>query len=60
MRYLLTILFSFALQSLFSRTIIVGPGQNLTSLKKAIEIAKDKDSIILLGGVYKKGRKILT
>jgi nitrous oxidase accessory protein len=60
MRYFFTILFSFLLLSSFGRTIIVGKGQPLTSLKKAIEIAKDKDSIILLGGVYKEGSIILT
>jgi hypothetical protein len=32
----------------FSNTIIVGRTQPVHSLKKAFEIAKDKDSIILL------------
>lgn len=43
-----------------ARTIIVGPNQPIRSLKKAIELAKDKDSILLLAGVYKEGSIILT
>lgn len=42
-----------------SRTIIVGPGQVITSLKKAIESAKDNDSIFLKNGIYKEGNIIL-
>src|SRR5262245_61605706 len=60
MRLILSI--SFLLWVLIGncKTIIVGKDQSLTSLKKAIELAKDKDSIILLTGVFKEGNIILT
>jgi nitrous oxidase accessory protein len=38
----------------------VGHGQPVNSLKKAIELAKNNDSIILRPGVYKEGNIILT
>jgi nitrous oxidase accessory protein len=44
----------------FSNAIIVGSNQPLHSLKKAIEIAKDKDTIFLQSGIYKEGHIILT
>lgn len=44
----------------FCRTIIVGSNQTVHSLKKAIEIAKDKDTILLQAGTYKEGGIILT
>lgn len=39
----------------FSRNIIVGKNQPVSSIRKAIEIAKDLDSITVLPGVYKEG-----
>ena len=44
----------------FPNTILVGSNQPVHSLKKAFEIAKDKDSIILLAGVYKEGPLVLS
>jgi nitrous oxidase accessory protein len=44
----------------FPNTILVGNNQPVHSLKKAFEIAKDKDSIILLPGIYKEGALVLT
>jgi nitrous oxidase accessory protein len=44
----------------FSNSIIVGSNQSVQSLKKAIEIAKDKDSILLMPGVYKEGSLLIT
>ncbi len=44
----------------FSNTILVGNNQPVRSLKKAFEIAKEKDSIILLAGIYKEGSLVLT
>lgn len=44
----------------FSNTIIVGNAQPVHSLRKAFEIAKDKDSIVLLAGIYKEGSLVLT
>jgi len=43
-----------------ARTIIVGPNLPVTSLKKAIELAKDKDSILLQRGTYKEGSITVT
>ncbi len=42
------------------RTIIAGPGQRVRSLKEAIKLAKDKDTILLLAGTYKEGSITLT
>ena len=44
----------------FSNTIIVGSNQPVHLLKKAFEMSKDKDSIILLAGIYKEGPLMLT
>ncbi len=60
MRWLLTIALSLLVLNSFGKTIVVGPNQPVRSLKKAIELAKDKDSIILLPGMYKEGSIILT
>lgn len=60
MRLLLTIAFYLLVLNSSGKTIVVGPNQPIRSLKKAIELAKDKDSIILLPGVYKEGSIILT
>jgi nitrous oxidase accessory protein len=40
--------------------IIVGPGEPVRSLKKAIELASDNDSILLLKGIYREGSLVLT
>ncbi len=44
----------------FANTIIVGSTQPVHSLKKAIEIAKDKDTILLQTGIYKEGPLVIT
>jgi nitrous oxidase accessory protein len=54
---LLSLLASF---SAAGKTIIVGPRQHVTSLKQAIELAKDRDTILLQAGVYKEGALIVT
>jgi nitrous oxidase accessory protein len=46
--------------AVYSNTILVGNNQPVHSLKKAFELAKDKDSIILLAGVYKEGPLVLS
>lgn len=60
MRIPAIILFLFI--SLFAKagTIIVGPSQSVSSLKKAIELAKDKDTILLQAGTYREGSMTLT
>ncbi len=60
MRGVFSILFFFIIVNGYSRTIIVGQGQPVTSLKKAIGLAKNNDTIILKGGIYKEGNIILT
>ena len=60
MRRLLTILFSLFLLNSFAGTIIVGVNQPIHTLKKAIETAKDKDTILLQAGIYKEGHIVLT
>ncbi|HYM94809.1 MAG TPA: nitrous oxide reductase family maturation protein NosD [Chitinophagaceae bacterium] len=60
MRFAFIISFLVLTVQSFSRTIIVGNGQAITSLKKAVELAKDKDSILLLKGIYKEGNIIIT
>jgi len=54
---IITILFSFCAPA---KTIVVGNKQPFTSLKKALSIAKDKDTIILHAGIYREGNIILT
>jgi nitrous oxidase accessory protein len=44
----------------FGRNIIVGKNQPVSSIRKAIEIAKDFDSITVLPGLYKEGALQLT
>jgi nitrous oxidase accessory protein len=60
MRLGLTILLLSICTASFSNTILVGNNQPIHSLKKAFEIAKDKDSIILQAGIYKEGPLVLT
>jgi nitrous oxidase accessory protein len=52
-----TILFFFGASA---KTIVVGNNQPFTSLKKALSIAKDKDTILLNAGIYKEGNIIVT
>lgn len=60
MRLAITILsFLIAIQ-IQARNIIAGPGQPVNSLKKAIQIANNKDTITLLPGIYKEGALQLT
>ena len=54
---LLTILFSTTLSA---RTIVVGKNEPVTSIRKAIEIAKDKDTILVKPGLYNEGNIIIT
>jgi len=51
-----TIILSTALPA---RTIVVGKDQPITSIRKAIELAKEKDTILVQPGVYKEGNIIV-
>ena len=44
----------------FSNTIVVGSDQPVSSLKKAVSLAKDGDTILLRPGVYKEGPITIT
>src|SRR5215203_4419299 len=46
-------------QDLFANTIIVGKDQVITSLRKAVEIARNDDTILLKKGVYKEGNIVI-
>ncbi len=54
---LLSVVFTLAASA---RVIHAGNGQPVPSLRKAIEIAKDKDTILLHAGIYKDGSLTLT
>ncbi len=51
-------LLSFSIS--FAKTIIVGANQHTKTLKQAIILAKDRDSILLTTGIYQEGNLILT
>ena len=52
-----TIILSTAISA---RTIIVGKNQAVTSIRKAVELAKDKDTILVQPGIYKEGNIVIT
>lgn len=60
MKWLLTILFFIATNTCFANTIIVGKNNAVRTLKEAIRLAKNGDTILLTAGVYKEGNIILT
>jgi nitrous oxidase accessory protein len=60
MKTLLTITTILFLFYASAKTIVVGNREPFTSLKKALFVAKDKDTILLNTGIYKEGNIILT
>jgi len=60
LKKLLTIPGLFFFSIAFAGTIIVGNDQPVKSLKQAIAIARDKDTILLQTGIYKEGNIVLT
>src|SRR5215467_15120709 len=60
MKNLITIPVLFFVSLAFARTIVVGSNQPVKSLKQAIEIANNRDTILLQKGVYKEGSIVLT
>ena len=44
---------------LSARTIVVGKNQPITSIRKAIELAKEKDTILVQTGIYKEGNILI-
>ena len=59
LKHSLTILSILLTLNLFANTIVVGKDQVITSLRKAVEMAKDDDTILLKKGVYKEGNIII-
>jgi nitrous oxidase accessory protein len=57
-RLIILSLLSFYLSQ--ANTIVIGPGQPVNSLKKAVSLAKDGDTIRIKAGVYKEGNIIIT
>jgi nitrous oxidase accessory protein len=51
----LTILFLISFCNCFANTIVVGKDKVITSLKKAVDIAQNNDTILLNKGIYKEG-----
>ena len=60
MKGILTILFVFFYSTIFAKTIIVGKDQIITSLRKAVELSSNGDTILLQKGIYKEGNIIIT
>lgn len=59
MRSLLTILLLLTIGNTFGNTIEVGKNRSVHTLRQAIKIAKDGDTILLNKGVYKEGNIII-
>ena len=51
-----TIVLSTAISA---RTIIVGKDQPVTSIRKAVELAKNNDTIIVKSGTFKEGNIVI-
>jgi nitrous oxidase accessory protein len=60
MKFLLIILLLNISATVSGRTIIVGADQPVKTLKQAIALAKENDTIKLMKGVYKEGNIVLT
>lgn len=59
MKRILTITLLLFTNLLFANTIVVGKNQLVTSLKKAIELAKSGDTVLLQKGTYKEGNIVI-
>ena len=60
MKRTITILLLLLFNLSFANTIIVGRNQVITSLKKAVALANNGDTILLQKGIYKEGNIIIT
>jgi len=59
-KYIITIAFLFLFVASYGATIEVGSGRVITSLRKAVELAQDGDTILLHKGTYKEGNITIT
>src|SRR5215207_8586531 len=55
--FIITLL--FLSQVCLAHTLVVGSGQPLTSLRSAVEMAKNGDTIRLLKGIYMEGNIVI-
>ncbi len=55
MKSFLTVLFLVTMTSAFANTIVVGKDKTVSTLRQAVQLAKDGDTILLNKGVYKEG-----
>jgi nitrous oxidase accessory protein len=55
MRSILILIFLSSLQPALARTIPVGSNQAVKSIKQAIGLAREKDTILLHAGIYREG-----
>jgi nitrous oxidase accessory protein len=60
MKNWLTIVSLFFFVSASAKKIVVGSNQSISSLKKAVSIAGDKDTILLNAGIYREGHIAIT
>jgi len=60
LKKLVTIPILFFCSLVFARTIVVGSNQFFKTLKQAIAVAKNGDTILVQKGIYKEGNIVLT
>ncbi len=60
MRLVITILLLLAITTAGARIIVTGKGQPVKTLKEAVALAKDGDTILLKNGIYKEGNILIT
>jgi nitrous oxidase accessory protein len=60
MRSAIIILFLFCSVITHARIIVTGKGQPVQTLKEAVTLAKDGDTILLKNGIYKEGNILIT
>ena len=60
MKKLLTILLLLVFYDVTGNTIVVGKGKVITTLRQAINLAKDGDTVLLDKGTYKEGNIVIT
>lgn len=59
MKKAIFILFTFCSQIIFANTIVVGKDQVVTSLRDAVTMASNDDTILLKKGIYKEGNIVI-
>lgn len=60
MRVSLFIFLLFQVSAVVARTILAGKGQPVKTFAAAVQLARDGDTILLRGGIYKEGNIVIT